>query len=236
MPKTAVNYSNTIIYKLCCNDVNVTEIYVGHTTNFTKRKQHHKIYCNNENDRKYNTNVYKFIRNNGDWSNWSMVEIEKYPCEDVLDAFKRERYWIETLKATLNSNLPSHNQKEWQTDNKAKIKETKKLYCEKNKEIIAEKCKVYRENNKEMIKAIGKDYRERNKEILTEKNKKYREQNKETLNDKQRQNYQDNKDEINEKRRQPYTCCCGSNIKLNEKSRHNKSIKHTKYLEEQQTM
>ena len=40
MPKDVVDYSNTIIYKIYCKNEMVTDIYVGHTTNFTKRKYH----------------------------------------------------------------------------------------------------------------------------------------------------------------------------------------------------
>ena len=42
MPKLLINYVNTIIYKIVCNDLNVNEVYVGHTTRFIKRKSHHK--------------------------------------------------------------------------------------------------------------------------------------------------------------------------------------------------
>jgi len=34
MPIRATDYSKTIIYKLVCNDPNVMEMYVGHTTDF----------------------------------------------------------------------------------------------------------------------------------------------------------------------------------------------------------
>ena len=39
-----VNYENSVIYKLCCTDPTVTEVYVGSTTNFRKRKNQHKEY------------------------------------------------------------------------------------------------------------------------------------------------------------------------------------------------
>ena len=45
MPRTAVDYSKTIIYKIVCNDLNVKDIYVGSTTDFTKRKNKHKSCC-----------------------------------------------------------------------------------------------------------------------------------------------------------------------------------------------
>ena len=41
MPKVPIDYQNTIIYQLKCNDDNITEVYVGSTTNFLKRRQTH---------------------------------------------------------------------------------------------------------------------------------------------------------------------------------------------------
>ena len=49
MPRKEINYSKTIIYKIRCEDENITDIYVGSTTNFIKRKNIHKSVCNNEN-------------------------------------------------------------------------------------------------------------------------------------------------------------------------------------------
>ena len=62
------NYENGLIYKLCCKDANITDIYVGSTTNFKQRKKEHKADCHNENNKNYNRPVYKFIRENG--GNW----------------------------------------------------------------------------------------------------------------------------------------------------------------------
>lgn len=147
MPKLEIDYSNTIIYKLCCNDVNVPEIYVGSTTNFKQRKAKHKNTCCNQNSRDHNYHVYQFIRANGGWSNWSMIEIEKVDCMDKLEALKRERHWLEQLKATLNKQVPSRAHKEscknYYENNKGKIKQyhdnhkdEKKQYYEENKEKI----------------------------------------------------------------------------------------------------
>ena len=54
MPKTLINYQDTIIYKICCNDLNVKYVYVEHTTNFIKRKAIHKSSCNNSGGKQYN--------------------------------------------------------------------------------------------------------------------------------------------------------------------------------------
>ena len=89
MPYKNIDYNNTIIYKLVCNDVNIPDCYVGHTTDFIRRKQLHKSCCNNINCKSYNLNVYKFITGNGGWDNWSMIVIEQYKCNNNLEAQKR---------------------------------------------------------------------------------------------------------------------------------------------------
>ena len=155
MPKVDMDYLKTTIYKIVCNDVNVKELYVG-STNFIQWKSHHKSDCNNINSKHYNVFVYKFIRNNGGWDNFSIIEIEKYPCNDRLEAKKRERYWIETLNANLNKVLPSRTFKEYLKDNKSKILEQKQNYYEDNKSKILEQRKIYRENNRTNISEKGK--------------------------------------------------------------------------------
>jgi hypothetical protein len=107
MPKQIINYANISIYKIICNDVTVTDCYVGSTSNFTKRKSSHKSMCTNIKNNNYNSNVYKKIRGSGGWDNWSMVEIEKYPCKDNIEATLRERHWILLLGCTLNTVIPN---------------------------------------------------------------------------------------------------------------------------------
>jgi len=152
MPKIAIDYSKTIIYKLCCNDINITDIYIGHTTDFKSRKNQHKQCCNNEKNKKHNINVYQFIRDNGGWDNWYMVMVEEYSCNSLLEATKRERYYIEELKATLNSNIPSRTKKEYRIDNLELHKKWDKERRLNNIEIFKEKDKLYYENNKDKIK------------------------------------------------------------------------------------
>ena len=151
-----VNYNNGKIYKLCCKDINVKEIYVGSTCNELKvRKYQHKSHCNNDKSKKYNINVYKFIRENGGFENWDIVIIEKYKeCNDKLELHQRERYYLELLGATLNSQIPNRSQKEWHEDNK----EHKKQYREYNKDKIKEKDKDYYQKNKEHKKEYYKEY------------------------------------------------------------------------------
>jgi len=146
-----VNYSQSIIYKICCRNPDIKEIYIGSTTNFYRRKQQHKNRCNNSNDKSYNLNVYKFIRANGNWDNWDMIIIEKFECNDKLELHKQERYILEQLGASLNSNIPNRSSKEYREKNKEKKKEYLKEYYENNKEKNKQKNKEYYEKNKEEI-------------------------------------------------------------------------------------
>ena len=130
MPKQFIDYSKTIIYKIVCNDLNITDVYVGHTTNFINRKAKHKSDCNNPNSKSYNFKIYNTIRNNGGFENWSMIEIEKFQdCNDINEASAKERYYYEVLNAKLNSNCPGRNNKEYK-------KEYNREYYEKNKDKI----------------------------------------------------------------------------------------------------
>ena len=89
-----VNYENACVYKICCRDPLITDIYIGSTCCFKKRKSAHKKACNNENCKQYNLNVYQFIRSNGGFENWSIIEVERYKATDKKDLEKRERYWL----------------------------------------------------------------------------------------------------------------------------------------------
>jgi hypothetical protein len=166
MPILPIDYQKCVMYKIVCSDINVTEIYVGHTTDFIRRKQQHKSNCSNKNKNSYNSKVYQFIRATGGWNNWSMIEIEKHPCNDSREACKRERYWLETLEATLNSNVPSRTAQEYDIDNSHKIRERKKEYRIQNSNKLKEKEKEYRIQNCNQLKEKNKDYYQANVEII----------------------------------------------------------------------
>ena len=143
MPRKAIDYSKTIIYKLCCNDPDVTEIYIGNTTDFTKRKNGHKSRCNNENSKKYLFKVYQYIRSNGGWNNWSMILIEKYPCLDALEAKQKEQDYILKLHSTLNSQIPNRTKPQWNNENKEHLQELSQKYREINKDKYKEQKRIY---------------------------------------------------------------------------------------------
>jgi hypothetical protein len=187
MPKVAMDYQKTIIYKIVCNDLNITDTYVGHTTSFIKRKCCHKTRCNNEGDEKYNLKIYTTIRAYGGWDNWAMIQIEEYSCNNLNEATARERYWIETLHSKLNCQVPNRTQKEWYEDNADKLKENAR--------------QQYKENADKLKENARQQYKE-NADKKIEKSKQYNKENADKIKEYKKQYYKENADKIKEKRRQ----------------------------------
>ena len=230
MPRLPTDYSKTVIYKLVHkDDTDNKNVYVGSTTDFRKRKNAHKTVCNNPNSSCYNDPKYQFIRDNGGWNEWIMIEIEKYPCNDKREAEARERYWIEHYKSSLNKQIPTRSNKEWCEDNKEHIKQRQKEYRNDNKEAIKQKKKEWYEVNKEQVSKLkiqynkryytenkdhihqkNKDYREKNTETIKQINKEYRENNKEYIKQLKKEYREKNKETIKQKKKEYY-----QNTKMN---------------------
>ena len=198
MPKTPMDYSKCSIYKIEHIE-NESLVYVGHTTNFNKRKGQHKNSCKNENDKKFNFKLYQMIRENGGFDRFKMIEVEKYPCKDKREAERREDEIMKELKASMNT------YKSFRTDEERK--EYEKQYREDNKETIQE----YYETNKEKLQEYKKEYQENNKEKIQEYDKEY---------------YETHKDMIRERINAKITCKCGSVIIRNSIKRHETTKKH----------
>ena len=206
-----VKYENSIIYKLCCKDVSIKEIYIGSTTNFSRRKCEHKSNCTNINSVKYNLNVYNFIRSNGDWDNWDMIEIEKYQATDKRNLETRERYFVETLCASLNTYIPTRSQQEWRDENKVKLAKNSKTHYIENTQKYLDKSSSYYKNNKDLVNARKKNIYEKNKYSINLQSRNY---------------YQDNKEKIKLREMEIVNCDCGADITKGNKHSHLKTLKH----------
>lgn len=154
------NYQNGLIYKWVCDDCD--EVYVGSTTNFTRRKYSHKTNCNNEKDKNHNLKIYKTMRQYGGFHNWRMIQIETYPCESKRELEAREEDVRKELNAKLNAKRAFLTKEEYKVD---KAKWDKK-YREEHKEEIKEKRLDYFDeyNNKEEVKDRKHDWYLANKE------------------------------------------------------------------------
>ena len=190
------DYSKTMIYKINCKNPAIKETYGGHTVDFTNRKKCHKSNCNNPNSIGYNTYVYEFIRGNGNWDNWEMIEIYKFPCNNHQEAIKEEQNFIDKNKCELNT-FKAFITEEQKKEN---LKQNTKDYYEKNKAKMIEYKKKWHEDNK-------KRTHERRKETWQEY-------------------YEKNKTTISEKKKETIICECGSKIRKSHISRHKLSKKH----------
>ena len=207
MPKKPMDYSKACIYKIACKDPNISDVYVGSTTNLNKRRYQHKKDCHNCNNKSYNYYVYKFIREHGSFDNWNVIKLEDYPCESFEELTKRERYWFEELSATLNRCVPSRTKSEYKQDNQDKIREYDKQYREDNKDKMREYNKQYYQDNQDKIR----EYKKQNRYKIREYKKQYVEKNR-------------------EKRLKKNDCECGGTYTLVNKARHLKTTKHQDYL------
>ena len=136
-----VNYQDSFIYKICCKDLTIQDIYIGSTTNFKQRKRQHKNCCTKEGNLHYNERKYKFIRDNGGWDNWDMILIKNVSCESRLELNRIERESYEEYEPTLNYQVPSRSKKEYQ-------KQFVSTYYERNKEKVKKKRMERYYNNK----------------------------------------------------------------------------------------
>jgi len=169
MPKNVIDYQKSIIYKI--QHIEKLELlYVGSTTNFVKRKQHHKEICNNESSKKYNYPIYKMIRDNEGWDYFKMIIIKEFPCNTKTELLIEEDKVMLELKSNMN-----------------------KLRAYRNKE-----------DAKEYNRQYTKDYRKNNKEKVKEYKK--------------------------ERAKIKFNCECDSNVCIEHKARHIKSIKHQNFL------
>jgi len=209
MPKKVIN--DYIFYKIVCLDDSVELCYVGSTADFNKRRSTHKSNCNNENDKAYNSKIYKTIRENGSWYNFKMIEIGKKEQLTRRQAEQIEEEYRVELKANMNTQrcFRTEEQKQEQT------KTHDKKYRDKNKDKIKENIKNYCEENKDKIREQKQNYYEANKDKILEQTQNYRNENREKINEKQ-----------NEK----VKCECGCNVNKSYLGRHKKLQKHIKLI------
>ena len=164
MPKTPIDYSKSVIYKIE-HLKNPELIYVGSTTQFIRRKSEHKKSCNNENSKQYNQKLYKMIRSNDGWDLFKIMIICEYPCNSKTELLIEEEKYRKELQATLNS-VKAYCTSEETRINNNKIKRN---YNTKHKDEIKDYNQEYYNNNKDKYQEFNKKHYELNKDKLKEK-------------------------------------------------------------------
>jgi len=150
MPKKATDYSKIVIYKIQHQDKEDL-LYVGSTTDFTKRKSQHKRTSTNSTYRDYNEKKYKMIRDNGGWCAFNMVQVKAFPCNNKQEAHAEEDRIMREMKARMKDRRTSKTEQQYYLDNQEHFKEKQQLYRENNKDKILKSSKEYRDKNKQVI-------------------------------------------------------------------------------------
>jgi hypothetical protein len=118
-----------------------------------------------------------------------MVEICINSFETKREAERCERYYIESLGATLNRRIPTRTIKEYYESHKEEFKEYHKRYHVQNAEKISEQRKQSYVQNAEQISEQRKQYYVQNVEKISEQKKQYYVQNAEQISEQRKQYY-----------------------------------------------
>jgi hypothetical protein len=97
------NFCLYTIRPKCPNDTN---LYIGSTVCFNRRKAQHKKAVTNKRGGTYYCILYRYIRKCGGWDNFTMEKILDYPCETKHEGLLKEKEYIIKHEATLNSVMP----------------------------------------------------------------------------------------------------------------------------------
>ena len=147
-----MEYENASLYIVRHkDDINCEKCYIGSSKDFNKRLISHKSNCFNPKCKDYNMKVYQYIRSNGDLNNFVIEELYKFPCTSKIQLKREERKLIKEYNAILNTYIPSRTQKEYYTENSARISKLNKERYKSNPSIFIEKAKKYHNKNKERL-------------------------------------------------------------------------------------
>jgi hypothetical protein len=254
---TKIDYNNTVIYYCYYGDL---LLYIGHTTDFIRRKNDHKNKCYNEKNEKYNRKFYKYIReNNIEFLNLRW-EKENYPCGSKNEAEREEGLRIRNDKPLCNLIVAGRTDAEWREDvnyneqrredrkeNPEKYKKWNKDYYENHKEEILQRQKEDRENNPERYRErnvkkywtdpeksreIKREYHNKNKDRLNTERKEDKKLNPEKYKQYSQTNYENHKKEILEKMKERITCdVCNIELRKSDFRRHERSKRHLENLD-----
>ena len=151
------DYSKGLIYTIKTDN----SIYVGSTTNFTKRKN-----CHKQSIKTSNTNLYKTIREND--GEWDMKPYKEFSCENKTQLIIEEERVRCELNADLNMKCcyeldikKKQKAKIWRENNKERMQKSNNIWQK-----TSIKRKEYIENNKDKIDLYKKEWYDKNKEYV----------------------------------------------------------------------
>lgn len=210
-----MNYKNGKIYKIESHLGD--KVYIGSTTKkyLSQRfSQHRSGYSRwKSGDKISHLTAFDMFDEYG-LEHCDIVLVENFSCNSKDELHAREAYHIKLMNC-VNKNIPCRSVKEWREIHKDSIKLYASDYYKENKKELNESSKVYYIDNNDKVKLKKKEYYQRKKESILDYQKMYRDKNVEA---------------INKLKAEKNLCMCGSEITNSNKSRHEKSVKHMKYL------
>ncbi len=226
MPANEKSYENGKIYRIW--SLNTDKIYIGSTCDtlsnrFCQHKKSYKQFKNGKGQFCSSFNLFDLVGVEN-----CKIELEfNFPCENKTKLNKEEGR-IQRLNKDIivNKFVAGRTHKEHYQENKQAILEKDKQHYQANKPAILENKKQHYQANKEKISENKKQYYQANKEKRNEKSKEYRLANKEKINEKAKEYRQANKEKIHQK----FNCECGGKYAHQNKSQHEKTIKHQNYI------
>ena len=167
-----IDYSNTMIYKLACNDPLIPDFYLGYTT------IGHATLCDRFQQRckKDTWSVCAFIREHGGFENWHILRLALVPCSSSLEARTELRKHFDANTPSLNKHIPTRTNEEYTRLEKSKAKQ--EIYRRAHREKIRELQSNNYLLNKEKIRIKRREYYIANTEACAQKSRAYREKKK----------------------------------------------------------
>ena len=142
-------FDNAVVYRISCKDKNITDCYIGSTTNLKKRIYMHNYNYNFPSAQKNVYNCYKKMREHGGIQNWTFKQISTEKCSNRKEMINLERKYYEAEdNPSLNTQHPGRSRQESYT-----------RWREKNPNYMA----TYREDNAEQIRKVNAKYYQKNK-------------------------------------------------------------------------
>ena len=153
-----------VIYKLYFD--NYSDCYVGQTKNLKNRLSSHKSCLNS----KQHLKLYDFINDIG-WENIKVQILENVDSDELIKVRKRERFFIDLIKPSLNSSLPMRSNDEYFKEKKKEIYEKRNVANLARREDYNKRSLDYYYNNKDKLIKQRKEWRLENKDEIEKKQK-----------------------------------------------------------------
>lgn len=97
-------YEKSVIYILSCRIPRYNRFYIGGTLNLKNSLGQHSRHSKNKESKRYNAELYRYIRESGGIMSWTVEPLEFYNCKRIHQLDERVNYW-RNKKEAITSHL-----------------------------------------------------------------------------------------------------------------------------------